>query len=331
MRIAKHALLSLAVGSMVLLAAPPARAQQLLSNFGFDTGLTAWATCCGGTGTVDWDGTRDARDSTLSGSVRLVHTDLFDGISETALFVRQCVDASALAAGTKVFFGMKARFEEGETTLGRAYLSVNFDDQSDCSGTGLGGAQAEVQATDAPRGTWLAVKRNAAAGVALPAGTKGLKIFAVIAKSSTGTLTANLDDVWIASTTTPLCDGMPATIIGDGTDQFINGTNASDVIVAKGGNDIIDAKAGNDRVCGGPGDDTIAGGNGDDRLFGEGGKDTLWGDGDDDLLYGAGNNDTLYGGTGNDKLRGGTGVDTCYGDAGTNVKKKCGLPFIVPF
>ena len=95
--------------------------------------------------------------------------------------------------------------------------------------------------------------------------------------------------------------------------------------------DIIDAKAGNDRVCGGPGDDTIAGGNGDDRLFGEGGKDTLWGDGDDDLLYGAGNNDTLYGGTGNDKLRGGTGVDTCYGDAGTNVKKKCELPFIVPF
>lgn len=330
MRIAKSTLLMGAVGSILLLAAPSARAQQMISNFGFDTGLLTWGSCCGSTGTVGWDGTHDARASAKSGSARLVHTDLYDGLSETALFVTKCVTGPNLTPDKKLFFGMKARFEDGEDTLGRAYLSVEFRGGQDCTGESIFGGSVDVQATDNPRGTWVVVKRAAAAGIAVPAGTGSVKVFAVIAKSSTGTLTANLDDVWVASTDTPICDGMPATLIGDGTDEFINGTDESDVIVAKGGNDVIDAKAGNDRVCGGPGGDTIAGGDGDDRIFGEGGQDTLWGDGDDDLLYGAGNNDTLYGGDGNDKLRGGTGTDTCYGDAGTNIKKKCELPFFVP-
>ena len=331
MRIAKSTLLTLAFGSILLLGARPARAQQMISNFGFDDGLATWDTCCGGTGTVGWDGTLDAAGSSLSGSARLVHTDEYDGLSETALFLTKCVSGPNLTAGKKLVFGMKARFEEGETTLGHAYLAIEFRGDPSCAGSSSGGANVDVEATANPRGTWVTVKRSAATGLTVPADAKSIKVFAVIAKTSTGTLTANLDDVWVASTDTPICDGLPATIIGDGTDEFINGTSASDVIVAKGGNDVIDAKAGNDHVCGGPGGDTIAGGDGDDRIFGEGGQDTLWGDGDDDLLYGAGNNDTLYGGTGNDKLRGGTGVDTCYGDAGTNVKKKCELPFIVPF
>ncbi|MBY0278895.1 hypothetical protein K2Z84_26475 [Candidatus Binatia bacterium] len=226
---------------------------------------------------------------------------------------------------------MKARFADGEDTLGRTYLAIDFRPEAGCSGESLGGGNVSVKATDNPRGTWLTVKRSAAAGVAVPAGTKSLKVFAVIAKSSTGTLTANLDDVWVASTDTPLCDGLPATIIGDGTDEIINGTDESDVIVAKGGNDIVDGKKGNDRICGGPGGDTLYGGDGDDRIFGEGGQDDLWGGAGNDRLDGAGNNDTLHGGADDDKLRGGTGLDTCYGDGGKNVKKKCELPFVVPF
>lgn len=303
----------------------------MLSNFGLDTGIAAWDTCCGGTGTVGWDGTLDAMGSAKSGSAKLVHTDLYDGMSESALFLTKCVGGPNLTPGKKLFFGMKARFAEGEDTQGRAYLAIEFRSESGCSGASFAGAQAEVEATAQPRGTWRAVERGAAAGVAVPAGTKSLKVFAVIAKSSAGTLTANLDDIWVASTDTPVCDGLPATIIGDGTGEIINGTDESDVIVAKGGNDIVDAKKGNDRICGGPGGDTLYGGEGDDRIFGEGGQDDLWGGSGNDLLYGAGNNDTLHGGADDDKLRGGSGVDTCYGDGGTNVKKKCELPFIVPF
>ena len=280
---------------------------------------------------MTWEGTQDAMGSALSGSARLSHTDVYDGMSETSLFVTKCLTGPGLVAGNKLFFGMKARFAEGQTTLGHAYISLEFRPEPGCDGTSIGGASTSVEATDNPRGTWVSVKRAPAAGVVVPAGTKSLKLFAVIEKESTGTLDVNLDDVYVATTTTPVCDGLPATIVGDGTDEFINGTEDSDVIAARGGNDIIDAKGGNDRVCGGPGNDTVYGNIGDDRIFGEGGQDDLWGGPGDDLLYGAGNNDTLHGGDDDDKLRGGTGVDTCYGDGGTNVKKKCELPFVIPF
>lgn len=331
MRTATSALIGLTLGTTLLLGASPARAQQMVTNFGFDDGTQTWDSCCGGTGNVTWEGTRDAMGSALSGSAHLSHTDVYDGMSETSLFLTKCLTGPGLVAGNKLFFGMKARFEDGQDTLGRAYVSIDFRPESDCSGGGFDGAQASVEATDNPRGTWVPVKRAPAAGVTVPAGAKAVKLFVVISKSSTGVLDANLDDVYVATTTTPVCDGLPATLLGDGTDEFINGTDDSDVIVARGGNDIVDAKGGNDRICGGPGEDTITGGEGDDRIFGEGGQDTLWGEGGKDLLYGAGNNDTLYGGDDDDKLRGGTGIDTCYGDGGTNVKKKCELPIIIPF
>ena len=331
MRTATSTLIRLTLGTALLLCSGPARAQQMVSNFGFDTGTLSWDTCCGATGLVTWNGSQDAMGSALSGSARLSHTDVYDGMSETALFLTKCLGGPGLVAGNKLFFGMKARFEEGQDTLGHAYVQIDFRPEPGCAGDSIGGASASVEATDNPRGAWVSVKRTPAAGVVVPAGTKSLKLFAVIAKTSTGTLDVDLDDVFVATTTTPVCDGLPATIIGDGTDETINGTEASDVIVAKGGNDTVDAKGGNDRVCGGPGNDGIDGGAGDDRIFGEGGQDELWGGPGDDLLYGAGNNDTLHGGDDDDKLRGGTGVDTCHGDGGTNVKKKCELPFVIPF
>jgi Ca2+-binding RTX toxin-like protein len=329
MRIAKCALLPMALGS-ILFTAPPARAQQMISNFGFDTGILTWDACCGGTGTVQWDGTLDATGSARSGSARLVHNDVFDG-TETALFVTRCLGGPNLTAGKKLFFGMKARFAEGESTVGRTYLALEFRPEAGCTGNSIAGTATSALTSDHPRGAWFAVKRNPAAAVTVPAGTKSLKVFAVVTKDSAGTLTANLDDLYVASTDTPVCDGLPATIVGDGTSELINGTEESDVIVARGGNDSVDAKGGNDRICGGPGNDILYGGEGDDRIFGEGGQDELWGGPGNDLLYGAGNNDTLHGGDDDDKLRGGTGVDTCYGDGGANVKKKCELPFVVPF
>lgn len=331
MRTAKRTFSTLVLAAALGLGARSGHALQLLPNFTFDTGLQDWGTCCGPTGTVGFDPATDYYASALSGSARLAHTQPYDGVNETALFLTACLEGPDVAAGNVLLYGMKVRFEDGETTVGEAYLSLEFRAQAGCGGATIDGSVRTLPTSDVARGTWSALKLPASMPVVVPDGTASLKVFAVIRKQSNGTLTANFDDVWVATADTPLCDGLPATLLGDGTDEFITGTDDTDVIVARGGVDLVDGMGGNDRICGGPGNDVLYGGDGDDRIFGEGGADELWGGADDDLLYGAGNNDELYGGDGDDKLRGGTGIDTCYGDAGTNVKKKCELPFILPF
>jgi Ca2+-binding RTX toxin-like protein len=114
-----------------------------------------------------------------------------------------------------------------------------------------------------------------------------------------GTLTLNIART---GTATPLCGGLPATILGTAGNDTIYGTPGNDVIVARGGNDLIYGYGGNDRICGGPGNDYIYGGAGNDRLYGQGGND---------YLYGQGGNDSLFGGPAYDVLRGGPGTDTC--------------------
>lgn len=330
MRTAKRTFSTLVLAAVLGLGARSGHALQLLPNFTFDTGLEDWGSCCGATGTVGFDPDNDYYASALSGSARLVHTQFYDGISETSLFLTTCLEGADIAAGKELVYGMKVRFETGEATVGEADLSLEFRSQPGCGGSSIDGSSKSLATSDVERGTWATLRRPSSMPVTVPEGTVSLKLFAVISKQSNGTLTANFDDIYVATADTPLCNGLPATLVGDGTDEFIAGTDATDVIVARGGVDLIDGMGGNDRICGGPGDDVLYGGDGDDRIFGEGGADELWGGADDDLLYGAGNDDELYGGDGNDKLRGGTGVDTCYGDAGTNVKKKCELPFFIP-
>jgi Ca2+-binding RTX toxin-like protein len=192
----------------------------------------------------------------------------------------------------------------------------------------LGGTGSGLNAADAVRGTWLAVKRDAVSEggpATVPSGAQSAKLEVALVKSSAGILSANIDDVYLAPIETPFCDGLPATQVGGPDADFINGTDDSDVIVGKGNIDWIDGHGGNDHLCGGPGDDVLYGGDGDDRLFGEGGKDTLLGVAGDDLLSGGGNNDTLQGGSGFDVLRGGSGVDACYDDIGpgATIFRKC--------
>lgn len=323
MRTVKRTMLTLTVGVLLLCEASAAHALQLVSNFGFDTALTTWDWCCGATGTVSWDATQDGFASDLSGSAKLVHTEPDDG-NPSSLFVTKCLSGPDIAAGKQLFFGMKARFAPGESTGGQAYIAVEFRSEPACAGSTLAGSTQSTNTSISPRGTWVTVKRNPASAVTAPAGTKSLKLFAVVYKLSPGTLTVHLDDVYVAAGGTPLCDGLPATQVGTPDYDFINGTSASDVIVGKGGIDWIDGHEGNDHLCGGPGNDVLYGGTGDDRLFGEGGQDTLQGAADDDMLYGAGNNDTLEGGTGSDVLRGGSGVDTCTDETdGTTKFRKC--------
>ncbi len=136
---------------------------------------------------------------------------------------------------------------------------------------------------------------------------------------------------------TPLCNGLPATIIGTERNDVINGTNGDDVIVSLGGADNVAGKAGDDVICLGDGNDTINGGQGDDIILGEGGKDnlsgstgndsidggadrdTIRGQNDDDILVGGEGGDRVEGGGGNDTIDSGEGKDTVLGGSGNDV------------
>jgi hypothetical protein len=93
------------------------------------------------------------------------------------------------------------------------------------------------------------------------------------------------------STSSPLCFGLPATIVGSPGADTLTGTNGPDVIAGLGGRDVIDGRGGNDLICGGPGPDFIKGGPGRDRMRGDGG---------DDLIVGREGTDRAFGGAGGD-------------------------------
>jgi Ca2+-binding RTX toxin-like protein len=101
----------------------------------------------------------------------------------------------------------------------------------------------------------------------------------------------------------PKCDGVRATIIGNGRANRLFGTGRRDVIVSKGGGDTIRSKGGNDIVCSGAGNDKVFLAKGKDKALGGKGKDTLKGGDGNDLLKGGDGNDTCVGGAGRDRLR----------------------------
>jgi hypothetical protein len=107
----------------------------------------------------------------------------------------------------------------------------------------------------------------------------------------------------------PLCQGLPATMVGTAGRNVLQGTPGADVIVALGGNDTVRGGGSNDRVCAGDGADRLEGATGADQLAGGRGNDLLLGGVANDLLLGGPGNDTLRGGPGTDTLRGGPGRD----------------------
>lgn len=100
----------------------------------------------------------------------------------------------------------------------------------------------------------------------------------------------------VPSTSSEICTGLTATIVGTTGADSIAGTPGDDVIVGLGGNDTILGLGGNDVVCGGDGDDKIKGNGGTDRLFGEAGRDRLVG--------GPGRKDLCRGGADKNRARG---------------------------
>lgn len=118
--------------------------------------------------------------------------------------------------------------------------------------------------------------------------------------------------------TTPRCDGLVATIVGDGRAD-LRGTAGDDVIVGTGVAERIDGGLGDDVICGGAGDDTLLGSNGLDRLVGGEGDDVLDGGDGSDVIDGSAGNDRLVGANGADRLVGGVGDDRLEGGDGNDV------------
>ncbi|MFF3018512.1 FG-GAP-like repeat-containing protein [Streptomyces sp. NPDC057939] len=138
-------------------------------------------------------------------------------------------------------------------------------------------------------------------------------------KATDGTVDSNIATVTI--NVSAGCNGLAATITGNGT---VNGTNGADVIVTgngvdsvsgNGGNDTICTFGGNDAVSAGSGNDHVDGGDGNDAITGGDGTDALKGGAGNDALSGGNGNDTVVGGADSDTLSGGGGADVCAGDA----------------
>jgi VCBS repeat-containing protein len=132
-------------------------------------------------------------------------------------------------------------------------------------------------------------------------------------KANDGTDDSNVATVTI--TTTAGCNGLAATIAGNGT---ISGTPGNDVIVTGGGADVISGGNGNDTICSYGGGDVISGGNQNDYINGGDGNDVIDGGNDNDSVRGGGGNDTLSGGNGDDSVLGQDGDDTLSGGNNTD-------------
>jgi Ca2+-binding RTX toxin-like protein len=124
--------------------------------------------------------------------------------------------------------------------------------------------------------------------------TMQLKISRVLARTALGCFAALVAPCSYAQTTTPTCNGLPATIVATVPGQIV-GTNGDDVIVGTPGVDRIFGLAGNDTICGLGGNDQITGGFGNDALFGQEGNDTfMWNPGDgSDRIEGGSESDIL--------------------------------------
>jgi len=118
-----------------------------------------------------------------------------------------------------------------------------------------------------------------------------------------------------------LCNGLPATIVGDSNSNTIFGTPGNDVIHGLAGNDTIAGLGGNDVICGGPGRDSLSGNSGNDKLFGDAGND---------VLKGGTGRDRLFGQSGNDAMAGQSGSDRCDGGNGTDKATRCERTTRVP-
>ncbi len=310
-----------AVLAIELAAAGSAVAQEMIANGQFDAGIGGWH-LLSLVGVVGFDPERDASDSDRSGSLGMIHQEPPEGAALYVLAARHdCL--TGIAGGDAFFFGGTLRFDAAETSSGYAFVYIQFWSTTTCDSGApskvLGSFNTPVLWASEDRGEWQLVSFGGPrSGAIAPPGTQSMRLGVALTMTQGSQLTLNVDDAYLAPVGTPVCGGLPATIIGTEDDDFLVGTEGSDVIVGRRGDDTIDGNGGNDRICGGRGNDSICAGDGDDRVWGGRGTDYAYGSGDDDVLRGGSGADHLYGGNDDDDLRGGAGADSCDGGQGSD-------------
>jgi Ca2+-binding RTX toxin-like protein len=290
-----------------LLSSGPAAADTIVHNGFFDGGVIGWTD---GLATLAFDLSADGDGFDGSGSARIAK--LSNHVWPEML--TQCVDG--IQAGGTYFLEAKVAFAAGESASAVVNSAIEFYDLPGCTGVPGVSASSPLRTTSDGRGKWLNLPiGNYKKGIQAGAYAQSARIAIELATANGNTITANVDDVTLAQTGAPLCQGFSATIVGTKGADHLVGTPGDDVIVGLGGDDEIDGRGGNDIICGGGGVDTISGGSGADQIFGEGGNDILKGGSGDDTLVGGDGGDSLSGGRGHDEMDPGPGFDCWDGGA----------------
>ncbi|MBW2423888.1 MAG: IPTL-CTERM sorting domain-containing protein [Deltaproteobacteria bacterium] len=185
---------TLVLALLVLIAAAPAAAQNLVVNSDFAADVSSWAATVGGTFTHD--PALDVNGNPASGSGSAVNPLPFAFGSFDA---RQCIEG--IAAGASYDFGGAIYFDSTiQSATGRANVVVNFWDGASCLGS-IVGADTTTDVLATTTDTWVPVE---VVGVVAPAGSQSVSVKLFVNKfDEAGQIEANFDDVFFRPTPPP--------------------------------------------------------------------------------------------------------------------------------
>jgi hypothetical protein len=313
---------ALALAGLVA-AAAPAAAQNLIEGARFDTDVAQFVVDPSGEGgSPVFDPNQDADGDPDSGSLKLVNKLQYEG---DAVRVKRCIAVNVPAG--EYYTSFRWRYAPGETTPGSAGVSFALYPNTSCSGSYVEYISMAAALSSKGRGTWktMAYGDIGEGEYTVPSGVRSVAVYVHLERtSSSGTgVTIHLDNIRLARTGKPKCNGLVPTLGGTDGNDVIYGTSGPDVIVALGGDDVVMALEGDDVVCGGDGNGVIYGQANADRLLGDKGDDDLYGGEGDDQLKGGAGQDYMSGWIGNDKCAGGPGTPDI---ATVSCEKVSGLP-----
>jgi hypothetical protein len=186
---------TLVLALLVLLAAAPAAAQNLVVNSDFATDISSWTAGVGGT--LTHDPALDVAGNPASGSGSAVNTAPFAFGSFAA---SQCIDG--IAAGASYDFGGAIYFDSTiQSATGRANVVVNFWDGASCLGS-IVGADTTTDVLATTTDTWVPVE---VLGEVAPAESQSVSVKLFVNKfDATGQIEANFDDVFFRPSPPPV-------------------------------------------------------------------------------------------------------------------------------
>lgn len=149
-------------------------------------------------GEMTWDGTRDADDCPASGVAELVNSAVAAGAA-----VRFVTCAPVVPPGTTLHLGASVYFPT-QARDGQATLTVHWMDAGACAGASLGDVSTPA-ALSTLEEQWIGVEVSAGS----PDGTASAMLVLTLIKDLAGSsLTARLDEVFLAQTADVFLDGV---------------------------------------------------------------------------------------------------------------------------